>query len=425
MIKSKHGLSSRESLHGSRGGQKDENVNADCVKNWKTTTPWDGDEAYSMKMSPGLDDWRQQNHHHSPKSDWSRSHSFTHRSRSRSWSRSSSRSRSRSPVCGMRWQSGFHERTRNRSGVSIQICKDFIAGRCKRGSQCYFLHQDIQSHEDGWDNRQKRASTSKYVTRNDGKDHLIKNGRSTDFCTDYLKGKCRRGASCRFAHDGASDGFSKERENKGNKVTTPERDGEREDRRSSNVPCKYFAAGNSRIGKYCRFSHHGQTHSSPKRRSRGDRSLWGQSSVSLDKLQDGAKLRYVDASFDVEKPWAGPKWSDVDASNEAEKPWSGHKWSDTDASNDVDNSWSGSKWSDTVDMVKDEGIPRKIEDAGINRVGVSKPEDAEELHMEMSLTGIAGSTPVKKEYSHSSKSIPMDTSLPAHEKNIIEQASGN
>ena len=74
IIKSKHGLPSRESLPGSRGGQKDDNINVDCVKYWKTTTAWDEEETYSMKMSPGLDDWRQQNHHHSPKSDWSRSH---------------------------------------------------------------------------------------------------------------------------------------------------------------------------------------------------------------------------------------------------------------------------------------------------------------------------------------------------------------
>ena len=74
MMKSKQGLPKRESLHGSRGGQKDDKINVDCVKNWKTTTPWDGDETYSMKMSPGLDDWRQKNRHHSPKSDWSRSH---------------------------------------------------------------------------------------------------------------------------------------------------------------------------------------------------------------------------------------------------------------------------------------------------------------------------------------------------------------
>ncbi|KAG4121860.1 hypothetical protein ERO13_D11G229640v2 [Gossypium hirsutum] len=120
MMKSKHGMPSRESLHGSRVGEKDDNN--DFVKNWKTSTPWDGDETYSMKMSPGLDDWRLKKRHSSPKGDWNGSHSSTLRSRSRSWSRSRSISRSRSPVRSVRWQSGLHERTRNRSGVSTQLC---------------------------------------------------------------------------------------------------------------------------------------------------------------------------------------------------------------------------------------------------------------------------------------------------------------
>ncbi|KAK8271321.1 hypothetical protein V6Z12_D11G254900 [Gossypium hirsutum] len=366
MMKSKHGMPSRESLHGSRVGEKDDNN--DFVKNWKTSTPWDGDETYSMKMSPGLDDWRLKKRHSSPKGDWNGSH------RSRSWSRSRSISRSRSPVRSVRWQSGLHERTRNRSGVSTQLCKDFMAGRCRRGSQCHFLHQDIQSREDGWDNRQKRAGVSKYITHDDCKDYLVKSGRSTDCCTDYLKGNCRRGASCRFAHDGATDGFSRrttneissERENtKRNRIRTPDRDGEREARRSSDIPCKFFASGNCHNGKYCRFSHHGQARASPDRRSRGDRGVWCPSSINVDRLQDGPTLRDTDASFNVNKswnapersdanvineaeiPWTGPKWSDLDASNDANNSWTGSKWSDAEASNDANNSWTGSKWSDT------------------------------------------------------------------------------
>ncbi|XVF14918.1 hypothetical protein REPUB_Repub09cG0102400 [Reevesia pubescens] len=451
-MNSKHGLPSRESLPGSRGGQKE------------TTTPWDGDETYGMKMSPGLDDWRQQNRRRSPTSDWSRSHSFTHRSSSRSWSRSRSRSGSRSPARGVRRQWGFHERTRSRSGVSTQSCKDFMAGRCRRGSQCHFLHQDIHSHEDGWDNRQKRAGTSKYFTPNDSKDYLIKTGRSTDCCTDYLKGNGRRGASCRFAHDGASDGFSRgsinevsrEREsNKRNRVTTPERDGDREARRGSDVPCKYFAAGNCRNGKYCRFSHHVQARASPERRSRGDRGGWGQTSVRVDKFQDGGKLRDdEDASFNVDKSWNASKHRDADASNDAQKSWTGPKWSDAVASNDADKSWTGSKWSDTgaysmderwqhdydasgknsetsmhykkVDIDKDVAIPRKIENADFS-MGVSEPRGAEESLGDMEMSpewNYKIDSSFKKEPSHSSKSTPVDTSLPAHEKNITEVASG-
>ncbi|GMI89839.1 hypothetical protein HRI_002653200 [Hibiscus trionum] len=441
VMKSKHGPPARESLHGSRGGQDYDNINSDYSKNRKTTTPSDADEIYSKKKSPTLDEQRQPNFHHSPKGDWSRPR--------RSRSRSCSRSRSRSPAPGIRRQSGFHERTRNRSGVSTQICKDFMAGRCRRGSQCHFLHQDIQSHEDGWDTRQKRAGVSKYITHNDDKDYLIKSGRSTDCCTDYLKGNCRRGASCRFAHDGVSDGYSRgsineisrERENnKRNRVTTPERDVEREARKSSGIPCKYFAAGNCRNGNYCRFSHH-----------------------DLDMLQDGAKPTDVDASFNVEKSWNASKGSDADVPNEAEKPWTGPKWSDTDASVDMDNSLTGSKWSDTgvgaskprfcvgsmderwqhdydvcgkstesnvhykrVDIDKEEGIPRKIENVGVN-MGVSEPKGVEDSNDDMEMSpewNYRIHSSGDKEKSHSSEPTPLGTYLLAHEENITEKASG-
>ncbi|XP_022750949.1 zinc finger CCCH domain-containing protein 38-like isoform X2 [Durio zibethinus] len=465
IMKSKHELPSRESLPGSRGGKKDHNINVDCVKYWKTMTPLDGDETYKMEMSPGLDDWRQQNHRHSPKTDWSSYHRS--RSGSRSWSRSFSRSRSRSPVCGIRQQSGFHERTRSRSGVSTQLCKDFMDRRCRRGSQCQFLHQDIQSHENGWDNRQKRGADSKYFTPNDGKEYLIKSGRSTDRYTDYLKGNYRRGVSCRFSHDGASSGFSRvsrnevsrERENnKRNRGTTPERDGEREARRSNDAPCKYFAAGNCRNGKYCRFSHHVQACASPERRSRGDKGGWGQSSVRVDKFRDGAKLRDADVSFNVEKTLAGPKWSDADVSNDVDKSWTALKWSDigpysgaTKLSKDTNGKMGASErrfsdWSindrwqhdydvrgknsetnvdyKTVDIDKDEAILRTIESASVS-VGVSEPRGAEESlgDMEMSPDWNYRIHSSVKEYSHSSKSTPADSSLPAHE-NITVEASG-
>ncbi|XVF58761.1 hypothetical protein PTKIN_Ptkin07bG0092400 [Pterospermum kingtungense] len=464
VMKSKHGLPSRESLPGSSGGQKDDNTHVDCVKYRKTTTPWDEDDTYGMKMSPGLDDWMQQHRRLSPKKDWSR----YHRSRSRSWSRSCSRSRSRSPVRGIRRQSGFSEKARSRSG-STQLCKDFMSGRCRRGSQCQFLHQDNQSHEDGWDNRPKRGGASKYFTPYDGKEYLIKSGRSTDCCTDYMKGSCRRGESCRFAHDYTSDSFSRgsinevrrEKENsKRNRVTTPERDGEREARRSNDVPCKYFAAGNCRNGKYCRFSHHVQAHATPERRSRVDKGGWAQSSVSVDKFWDGSKSRDADASFNVEKTWAGPKWNDDDVSNDVGKSWTGSKWGDKGAcsgasklSKDTNgemgvsepriSDWSiNERWQHdydvsgkrsetnvrfkTVDIDKDEAILRKIENAGLS-VGVSEPRSGEESLGDMEMSpdwNYKIHSSVKKEDSYILKSIPADTCLPAHEKNIAEEASG-
>lgn len=117
-----------------------------------------------------------------------------------------------------------------------------------------------------------------------------------------MRGKCRRGASCRYVHDGASDSFSKgsandvirERENHRNRDVSFERGGEPERRRGGNVPCKFFASGNCRNGKYCRFSHHSQAGVSPDGRSGDDR--WGRHSDDVDQLRDGPK-------------WSG--WSDT------------------------------------------------------------------------------------------------------------------
>ncbi|MBA0682051.1 hypothetical protein Goari_023806, partial [Gossypium aridum] len=457
-IKSKHGLPSKEYLHGSKCGEN----NSDCATNWKTTTPCDGDETYSMKKSPTLNDRRQQNCHHSLKSDWSRSQ--------RSTSRSRSRSRSRSPVHGIGRQPGFLEMTRNGSGVSTQICKKFMAGRCRRGSLCHFLHQDIQSHEDGWDNRQKRASVSKYITCNEDKYYLIESGRSTDCCTDYRKGNCRRGASCRSAHDGVFDGFSKgsineisrERENnKRNKLTSPEQDVEREARKSSNIPCKYFSTGNCHNGNCCRFSHPASTEC--------DRGQWGRSSVSSDMLLDGAELTDIDASFNVDKYGNASNGNDADVSNEFEIPWTGPKWSAADASIDLHNSWAGSKQSDIsvylgasklnkdtnefsncnmderwqhgydacgknsesnvhckrIDIDKED--LKKIENVGVN-TGVPEPKGAEESIVTMEMSPMWNRrihSSVDKKKSHSSEPTPVGTSLRAHGKNIIEKASGH
>jgi hypothetical protein len=116
-----------------------------------------------------------------------------------------------------------------------------------------------------------------------------------------MRGKCWRGASCRYAHDGSSDGFSKgsgndvirERENHRNKDISFDRGGEPEHRRGRDVPCKFFAVGNCRNGKYCRFSHHGQAGGSPDGRSRDDRLELGRN------------------SDDVDRSWDGPKWSEL------------------------------------------------------------------------------------------------------------------
>lgn len=75
MLKSRRDLqvSSREPLPGSRGSQKEDCI-GDYRECFRATSTWDGEGNYSMEMSPGLDDWRQQIRHHSPRSDWNGPH---------------------------------------------------------------------------------------------------------------------------------------------------------------------------------------------------------------------------------------------------------------------------------------------------------------------------------------------------------------
>ncbi|KAJ4825958.1 hypothetical protein Tsubulata_011194 [Turnera subulata] len=286
-----------DSFHGRRGSRRDDALDEDRNRSSKSVTSWERNESYGTRMSPGLEEWRHQGSHQSPKSEWKRSR----RSRSRS------RSRSKSPVNSFRRESGAYDRSTSRSGYSAQICRDFPSGRCRRGSQCPFLHQGGHSYDDDWE-RQRKPVAFKYPIPNDSKEYSLGSGRSAHCCTDFLKGNCRRGASCRYAHDNTSEALDKgpanemirERDSeRRHRYLSPDRVGEREVRRASDVPCKFFAAGNCRNGKYCRFSHNSQTHLSPEKRSRDGRWPVGQK------------------SDDVEKSWNAPSGTDRSTSSDA------------------------------------------------------------------------------------------------------------
>ena len=195
-------------------------------------------------------------------------------------------------------------------------------------------------------------------------------GRSADCCNEFLKGSCRRGESCRYAHHGASDPSSRGSANDGirerdndrrHRYASPERRAERETRRAADVPCKFFAAGNCRNGKYCRFSHNDQT-PSPDKRSRDGR--WPPSQNSDD----------------VEKSWNDPKWSESHTSDAAKL--SENKNEKLDAPelrlsvrcmedgwghNLVENkTHNNPPTNEVVEINKKEALPLKTENAGDN-----------------------------------------------------------
>ncbi|KAI9394158.1 hypothetical protein POPTR_005G061100v4 [Populus trichocarpa] len=351
-----------EPLPGRRGSRRVDNIDEDHSRTLKATYE---DESYGTRMSPGLDEWRQQSFRNSPKNEYKRL-----RSRSLSRSRSRSQSRSRSPVYGFGRESGAYDRTRSRSGVSAQLCKDFVAGRCRRGSHCQFLHQDTETYEDDWE-RPRKTAASKYPISHDTKQYPMGSGRSANCCTNFLKGNCRRGESCRYAHHGASDPSSRgsanevirERDNdRRRRYASPERRAERETSRAADIPCKFFAAGNCQNGKYCRFSHHDQTLASPDKRSRDVR--WPPSQNSDE----------------LEKSWKGPKWSDSHTSDSAK--FSEDKNEKLDAPNlrlsarhmedgwghnpDEDKTASNPPTNEVVEIDKKEAFQWKTENSGDN-----------------------------------------------------------
>lgn len=366
-------LDSWEPLSGNGGAQKDVRDNREFNEVSETMRGWVADNSYSMRTSPSFDGRVQKRYGRSPRNNWRQSNRGRSRSRSRSrgrsktlgrsvsssrsWSRSRSRSRSlsRSPHVDFKRDSyGFSERSRNGSGVSSQRCRDFVAGRCSRGSQCRFLHQDNLNYRDGgrseidqaesWESRQEHRRASRYAdaegpidyprdkvvrggygNQYDGeKDVPVRNNsRSNVRCNDFLKGKCHRGSSCKFSHHGAS----------GDRYDRHDRDHERkrEPHRVGGILCKYFAMGKCFNGDRCRFSHDDPPCDSPEGRPRDGK--WGH---NLD---------------DENKPWEDTKWNGAAASDIAKSS----EWGSNDNGNKnftdsmVADKSIGNSWGQSLD----------------------------------------------------------------------------
>ncbi|KAI5650129.1 hypothetical protein M9H77_36134 [Catharanthus roseus] len=272
------------------------------------------DYSHYKSMSPGFDGWVQRKHNRSPEDTLGQTHRYMERGRSRSrdnarsrghsrswsrdrgrdrgsgWRRSRSRSRSRTQKVTRsksRSRSPFHDRQRESygwndrrsgSGVSSQICRDFPTGKCRRGSECRFLHPENISRMDrdcpekglaqrsasgiehGHGMRYSKAegagaqSWGRVSDVTYGEEEPLGNrNRGRIPCKDFIRGNCKWGASCRFLHHTSSG----DNDDQGGRNTSFDRDREHQANESGKSMCKYFLAGSChRVN--CRFSHDGR-----------------------------------------------------------------------------------------------------------------------------------------------------------------------
>ncbi|KAK7358835.1 hypothetical protein VNO77_00775 [Canavalia gladiata] len=319
-LKPRVGFSCKELSSGGRGSNKDGITSKDYRALDETSTR-DTDGSYSMEMSPGLEEWKSNKYDQSPKNGCSKSVRNTR-----------NRSRSRSPPHGFRRDSGVNDRYRMRPGGLTQPCRDFAAGKCRRGSQCHFLHDDNQNYDNSWESRHRQDGTPRYSAPHGSGAYPHINGRASETCINYAKGRCRMGESCKYVHHDNSDRLGKV------SVDESTRERETDRRRTDNsfdqggrhgpnhdgdIPCKFFAFGNCRNGKHCRFSHDRQACRSPNRRLRDDRSRsnqGGDHALDRPKLSDeispNGRLRGdrwgLDGSMaDIDKVWDGSKYKDI------------------------------------------------------------------------------------------------------------------
>uniref|UniRef100_A0ACD6AJ92 Uncharacterized protein n=1 Tax=Avena sativa TaxID=4498 RepID=A0ACD6AJ92_AVESA len=238
---------------------------------------------HSSRMSSGPDAWGQRTRSPSPRGAWNRSrrNRSGSRSRSRSRERGRTRSRSRSPYFdrGSEWRV---ERGRMSGGPSL-LCRDFTAGRCRRGLHCRFPHEDGGRRQ--FDEHYPADSRERYAHQNkdfmdprepndfprsrqprghydDGtweRSEPRRDYRSTEQCHEFVKGRCSRGASCRYVHDDSTShvGWRDEAREIAHGRGGPESSfGNRtENWRENKRPCKFFAEGRCRRGETCPYFH--------------------------------------------------------------------------------------------------------------------------------------------------------------------------
>ncbi|MED6140447.1 hypothetical protein PIB30_093349, partial [Stylosanthes scabra] len=335
----------KEPFSGGRGSNKDDVMSKDyrCLD---AKMDWEADASYSRR------------HSQSPNCGWGRS------------GRSS---RSRSPPHGYKWESGGNDRNRTRAAESKQICRDFAVGKCRRGSHCYFLHHDDQTYEDIRESKNREDGAPRYSASHESREHTLKS-RSTEACVHFAKGRCRMGASCKYVHHNNSDEYGKgslddltrERENDGRRRDNSfEQGGGHMPGRSGDTLCKFFANGNCRNGKHCRFSHDRQERSLRDDR-RGSNLAGDHQTLDRPKLSDSVsptgRLRSdrwgTDGIMtDKDKVWDNPNRNDIANIYDSAKLVEG-KPGDTGATEHEQTVWPEKEgWGHSSDLSRVQGEP--------------------------------------------------------------------
>ncbi|KAJ4868071.1 Zinc finger CCCH domain-containing protein 38 [Raphanus sativus] len=131
----------------------------------------------------------------------------------------------------------------------------------------HFSHRARRDHHAGSYDRHKTRTRDEFNKRGGDPRETryhhsndFRGARSSDYDDEDTEGRYRRE---HLQHDGVSDPRLRRQ---GSELTAGEKekqrrgydgDGEGRFRRSWEIPCKFFAAGNCRNGQHCRFSHHG------------------------------------------------------------------------------------------------------------------------------------------------------------------------
>ncbi|XP_068648182.1 zinc finger CCCH domain-containing protein 38-like isoform X2 [Aristolochia californica] len=283
-VKSKEGMGRSSWEHMYENKEKGRSGNTHREKISPTAGMHGADEDYSNRKLPSHDSWRERSRSRSPRGNYGR--------RLR---------RSPGPDLGFKREpERWTDKSRGGQRGSNVPCKDFIAGRCRRQSQCRYLHDYIDGQkqydtlpsESRGGSRQEIGDHSGYEAYTDSREPQRDNSRALIPCHDFERGKCQRGSTCKYLHQGANVRYNTTRQWAHDRRETDVSSGhdrrhEHEPRRFSDIPCKYFAEGCCRNGDNCRFSHQGSVHGGSAGSPLDD--LWSHNLGTKDRSREGPK----------------------------------------------------------------------------------------------------------------------------------------